>query len=101
MRSALHDLCRCAKQLGIFAFELCEERRRTCCYHGSPAAAEELPVSASRLVARFAVSDEATNPTIHALLESVHPDSVGIYKFDQDERVTPTALKSLSWPYPN
>ena len=93
MRSALHDLSRCAKQLGIFAFELCEERPKTCSYHRSQTVAEELPMSPSKLVARFAVSDEATNPTIHALLESVHPDSVGIYKFDQNERVTPTALK--------
>jgi len=35
-------------------------------------------------VVDFAVPDEATKPTIHALLESVHPESLAIYKIDQN-----------------
>ncbi len=35
----------------------------------------------------FAVLDEETKPTIHAVLESVHPDSISIFqRFDQDTR---------------
>ena len=36
----------------------------------------------------FAVLDEDTKPTVHAVLELVHPESISIFKFDQD---TPAA----------
>jgi hypothetical protein len=42
------------------------------------------PTTPSRLKVEFAVLDEETRPTVHAILESVHPDSVAIFKFEQD-----------------
>jgi hypothetical protein len=38
----------------------------------------------SRLKVEFAVLDEEAKPAVHAVLESVHPDSVAIFKFEQD-----------------
>jgi hypothetical protein len=32
----------------------------------------------------FAVLDEEVKPTIHAVLESVHPNSISVFKFDRD-----------------
>lgn len=82
-RAALNDLCRCAKQLGIFGFDLSEDhskepdhqRRQTSLPNNAPS---------SRLVVDFAVADEATKSTIHALLETVHPESLAVYKIDQN-----------------
>jgi hypothetical protein len=86
MRSALDDFHRCARQLGILGFDLSEEQtghrghQRLALPHEGP------PDSASRLKVDFAVLDEETKPTLHAVLESVHPDSIAIFKFDQDTR---------------
>jgi nitrogen regulatory protein PII len=81
-RSALNDFHRCAKQLGIFAFDLSEERKipnqpRSVSSEGNFPAASKLKVD-------FAVLDEEVKPTIHAVLESVHPNSISVFKFDQD-----------------
>jgi hypothetical protein len=79
LRSALDDFHRCAKRLGIFGFDLSDEdtklRHRDCNSRTS-----------SRLRVDFAVPDEETKPSIHAVLESVRPDSIAIFKFDQDAR---------------
>jgi len=82
-RSALDDFHRCAKQLGIFGFDLCENptKRRD---HQRLAAAGDAPDATSRIKVDFAVLDEETKPTVHAVLESVHPESIAIFKFDQD-----------------
>lgn len=82
-RSALDDFHRCAKQLGIFGFDLSEDptKRRD---HQRLAAGEYTPDATSRVKVDFAVLDEETKPTVHAVLESVHPDSIAIFKFDQD-----------------
>jgi hypothetical protein len=32
----------------------------------------------------FAVLDEDIKPTVHAVLISVHPESIAIFKFEQD-----------------
>jgi nitrogen regulatory protein PII len=88
-RSALDDFHRCAKQLGILGFDLCEERKlpnhrpRSIYNEGSSH-------TASRLKVDFAVLDEEVKPTIHAVLESVHPNSIAVFKFEQDTR--PQAL---------
>jgi hypothetical protein len=37
-----------------------------------------------RIKVDFAGLDEDTKPTVHAVLESVHPESIAIFKFDQD-----------------
>jgi hypothetical protein len=38
----------------------------------------------------FAVLDEETKHTIHAVLESVHPDSIAIFNFDPDRQPQPS-----------
>ena len=35
----------------------------------------------------FAVLDEQTNAAVHAVLETVHPESIGIFKFDEDPQL--------------
>jgi len=79
VRSALDDFHRCAKRLGIFGFDLSEEQtilRNAGC----------TPDSTRRLRVDFAVIDEEAKPSIHAVLESVHPDNIAIFKFDEDTR---------------
>ena len=78
--SALDDFHRCAKQLGIFGFDLSEKRTKR---------REHQPLSiggdaTSRIKVDFAVLDEDTKPTVHAVLISVHPESIAIFKFDHD-----------------
>jgi hypothetical protein len=79
VRSALDDFHRCARQLGIFGFDLSEEQTEL---RGPDRACD----TKSRLRVDFAVLDEETKPSIHAVLEAVHPDSIAIFKFDQDAR---------------
>jgi len=86
MRSALDDFHRCARKLGIFGFDLSEERTKLRDHQRRAMARECTLDSLSRLKVDFAVPDEETKPTIHAVLESVHPDSIAIFKFDQDTR---------------
>jgi nitrogen regulatory protein PII len=90
-RSALDDFHRCAKQLGIFGFDLSEDptKRRD---HQRLAAGESAPDANSKVKVDFAVLDEETKPTVHAVLESVHPDSIAIFKFDQDTQ-PPTSTR--------
>ncbi len=38
----------------------------------------------------FAVLDEQTKRTIHAVLESVHPENIGVFKFDEDTEASRT-----------
>jgi nitrogen regulatory protein PII len=83
-RSALDDFHRCAKQLGIFGFDLSEDHARRQDHQRLAAAGEYAPDAASRIKVDFAVLDEETKPTVHAVLESVHPESIAIFKFDQD-----------------
>jgi nitrogen regulatory protein PII len=83
-RSALDDFHRCAKQLGIFGFDLSEDPTKRREHQRLAAAGEYTPDATSRVKVDFAVLDEETKPTVHAVLESVHPDSIAIFKFDQD-----------------
>ena len=84
-RSALDDFHRCAQQLGIFGFDLSEERKLP--NHQAPAISSEgNSHTASKLKVDFAVLDEEVKPTIHAVLESVHPNSIAVFKFEQDTR---------------
>jgi len=100
-RSALDDFHRCAKQLGIFGFDLSEERKRPN-HQPLSTSSEGNSHAASKLKVDFAVLDEEVKSTIHAVLESVHPNSIAVFKFDQDTR-PPTSVrqplrKSDSWP---
>lgn len=94
-RSALDDFHRCAKNLGIFGFDLSMPKNRLCDHQRLPITGESRPVTASRIKVDFAVLDEQTKPTVHAVLEKVHPESIGIFKFDED----PGAV-ALSRPIP-
>jgi len=102
-RSALDDFHRCAKQLGIFGFDLSEDRSKRRDHQPLAAPGEYAPDATSRVKVDFAVLDEETKPTVHAVLESVHPESIAIFKFDQDtppqnsttQRDLPQTLKTL------
>jgi nitrogen regulatory protein PII len=101
-RSSLDDFHRCAKQLGIFGFDLSEERIRRRGHQPLAIGGECVPDATLRVKVDFAVLDEETKPTVHAVLESVHPESISIFKFDQDTqpptstpRNSPQTLKRL------
>jgi len=100
-RSALDDFHRCAKQLGIFGFDLTEEGSNHRDRQRLLAADEYPPSATARVKVDFAVLDEETKPTVHAVLEAAHPESIAIFKFDQDtepqtstQRNSPQKLKS-------
>jgi nitrogen regulatory protein PII len=100
-RSALDDFRRCAKQLGIFGFDLSENPTKRRDHQRLDSAGEHAPDATSRIKVDFAVLDEETKPTVHAVLESVHPESIAIFKFDQDTRAqTSTRRDSLQRPKP-
>jgi|SRR5271156_3257900 len=92
-RSALYDFHRCAQQLGIFGFDLSEERKLP--NHQPPTISSKGNThTASSLKVDFAVLDEEVKPTIHAVLESVHPNSIAVFKFDQDTQPQPSTWRS-------
>ena len=91
-RSALDDFQRCAKELGIFGFDLSEEETRFCKHQRHQVRAEVTPVSPTKLKVDFAILDDQINPTIHAVLESVHPESIAIFTLD---RVPPPSTAGL------
>ena len=93
-RSALDDFHRCARQLGIFGFDLSEDRTRLSDRQRAGTASQRtLDRQSSRVKVDFAVPDKDIKPTIHAVLESVHPDSIGIFKFDQDTQRAPVSKR--------
>jgi len=95
-RSALDDFHRCARRLGIFGFDLSENPTKRWDHQPLAAAGEYAPDATSRVKVDFAVLDEETKPTVHAVLESVHPESIAIFKFDQDTQ--PQTLSRRSSP---
>ena len=50
---------------------------------------ESTPRISSKLKVDFAVADEETDLTVHAILELVHPDSIGIFTFDPERGSAP------------
>jgi nitrogen regulatory protein PII len=82
--AALDDFHRCAKELGIFGFDLSVPKTRFCDHQRRFNGRESGSVTASRIKVDFAVLDEQTKRIIHAVLESVHPESIGVFKFDED-----------------
>jgi hypothetical protein len=82
MRSDLADFSRCVRQLGIFGFDLSEERANLGDRQRLADAGKHSFNTTARMKVDFAVLDEETKQTIHAVLESVHPDSIAIFKFD-------------------
>jgi hypothetical protein len=92
-RSALGDFHRCAKQLGIFGFDLSEEQTKLSDQRRLAIASDCTSDTTSRLKVDFAVLDEEIKPSIHAVIELVHPDSIAIFKFDQDARPKPATRR--------
>ena len=86
MRSNLDDFSRCARQLGILAFDLIEERERVWDHCQPLLGRAPTPDTLVRLKVDFAVPDKETKSIVHAVLESAHPDSIGIFKFEQNTR---------------
>src|SRR5271154_4463093 len=84
VRSALDDFHRCARNLGIFGFDLSVPKARLCDHQRLPFSRELRSVARSRIKVDFAVLDEQTKQTVHTILESVHPESIGIFRFDED-----------------
>jgi nitrogen regulatory protein PII len=82
-RSALEDFHRCARQLGIFGFDLSEDDTSLGEHQRAVSSNECTHETSSKVRVDFAVLDEEINPIIHAVLESVHPDSIAIFKFEQ------------------
>ena len=64
-RSELDSFYQCAGKLGIFAFDLSRDRH-------------------SAFKVDFAVADLEAKDTIHAVLEQVHPDSIAVFKLDNE-----------------
>jgi nitrogen regulatory protein PII len=93
--AALDDFHRCARELGIFGFDLSVPKARFCAHQRRFSGREFRPVTASRIKVDFAVFDEQIKRTIHAVLASVHPESIGVFKFDEDTRPGPTYRQ---WP---
>jgi nitrogen regulatory protein PII len=83
-RSSYDDFQRCVKQLGIFGFDLCEEDNQPARRKPQLIASHVSPPTVSKLKVDFAVPDEDANPTVHAVLESADPCSIGIFKFEQN-----------------
>lgn len=83
-RSALADFHRCAKELGILGFDLSAIKASLCVNQRTSISGEPRSVTASRIKVDFAVLDEQTKAAVHAVLETVHPESIGIFKFDED-----------------
>ena len=84
--AALNDFHRCAKELGIFGFDLSVPKKAFCDHQRRFNPPESRPHPALMLKVDFAVLDEQANPTIHAVLQSVHPESIGVFRFDEDMR---------------
>ena len=80
--SSLDDFHQCVRQLGIFGFDLSHERGRRGNRNQGPAT--NFTSAKSRFEVDFAVLDEEAKPTVHAVLESAHPDSVRIFKLEQE-----------------
>jgi nitrogen regulatory protein PII len=93
--SALDDFHRCAKQLGIFGFDLSEKRTKRREHQPLASWGECVPDATSRIKVDFAVLDEDTGSTVHAVLLSVHPESIAIFKFEQDTQPQMSIIRDI------
>ena len=81
-RAELSSFYQCAEKLGIFGFDLSENRTLMPAgsrnrLHPNSTTNTELP---SRLKVDFAVLDREATDTVHAVLAQVHPDSIAIFE---------------------
>src|ERR1700733_13719320 len=91
-RPELKRFFRCAERLGIFGFDLCENK------HSSKGTLNGEDRNQSRLTVDFAVSDADLNDTVHAVLEEAHPDSISIFKLGSDSPSTAGAWSDAFSP---
>ena len=84
-RPELKRFFRCAERLGIFGFDLCENRNPSI---GAPKSED---ANQTRLTVDFAVSDADLKDTIHAVLEQAHPDSIAIFILGSESSSTMSA----------
>jgi nitrogen regulatory protein P-II 1 len=97
--STLDSFKKAAFRLGISEFELVEVYRFGCetverangLYRGCEYRGELSP----RLRVEFVMFDDDVQKTLHGLLQLVHPESISIFRLDQDVRTIPPA-QSLS-----
>jgi hypothetical protein len=84
-RSDLSSFYQCAEKLGIFGFDLSENRiPRAAGSHGRLCSKSTInPQPPSRLKVDFAVLDREAKDTVHAVLEQVHPDSIAIFELKE------------------
>jgi hypothetical protein len=89
-RAALNSFYHCAEKLGIFGFDLSENRALKVGAARSQLKPEtaSTSIAPSRLKVDFAVLDREAKDTVHAVLEQVHPDSIAI--FDLEESAPPS-----------
>jgi nitrogen regulatory protein PII len=79
-----------APQLGIVEFDLVEVYRSDCAivdqpqrlYRGRESTIDLLP----RLRLEFVLFDDDVQATVHRLLELIHPESIAIFRLDQELR---------------
>lgn len=81
-RSELRQFLQCAAALGIFGFDLSENRNLLRAL-GSGENRSRLSFKVD-----FAVPDMDTKDTIHAVLEQTHPDSIAIFKLGPETNST-------------
>jgi nitrogen regulatory protein PII len=93
--STLDSFKEAAFRLGISEFELVEVYRLGCetiegangLYRGSEYTAELSP----RLRVEFVMFDDDVQKTLHGLLQLVHPESISVFRLDQEVRTIPSA----------
>ena len=73
-RAELKKFFQCAERLGIFGFDLSENR------NSSKSVLNSENIDRLSLTVDFAVSDADTMNTVHAVLERAHPDSIAIFQ---------------------
>jgi len=84
-RADLSSFYQCAEKLGIFGFDLSENRipRAAGSRSQLPPKSNAKTETPSRLKVDFAVLDREAKDTVHAVLEQVHPDSIAIFELKE------------------
>jgi nitrogen regulatory protein PII len=102
--SALDSFKEAAFRLGISEFELVEVYRLGCetldrgngLYRGSEYRSE----LSSRLRVEFVMFDDDVQKALHGLLQLVHPDSISVFRLDEEVRTIQAAQPVGRSPFP-
>jgi nitrogen regulatory protein P-II 1 len=103
--STLDSFKDAASQLGISEFELVEVYRlgretvdgTNGLYQGSDYRAELSP----RLRVEFVMFDDDVQKTLQRLLQLVHPESISVFRLDQEVRTIPSPPSDVKSPFPS